>query len=379
MKDQKTDSKAIIISGPAINKCVGLSTHISVLLNSDLSNRFKMNHFETQGPLEAGDPPRSKRFLQFLWSPFPLIKMIFCSHACAVHINTFMNFGYFVKASLHMLVAKLMGKKVIYQLHGGSLPEAFCSGKPYRRALLKLTLRVADAVVLLNKAVNEAFTKFSPNSVIRLIPNAIDLEPFATFSQRNYKEKKSIKLLYIGRLSADKGIMELIEAMSLLKASAIFNTLHLSIAGKGPLDFQTALEEKVGAFGLSDKVTLRGPVFGDKKLELFKESDIFMLPTYLPEGLPYAVLESLAAGLPMITTNVEGIRDAIVDGEHGVFVESRNAHAIASALERLLQQKELLNHMSENCRKRAAAHYGIDRLENQFSDLYKEICGGRSK
>ncbi len=94
MNEHKTDKKAIIITGPPVHKSVGLSTHIEELLNSDLSNRFKMHHFETAGPMEAGDPSRAMRLLQFLWSPLPLIKMIIRSRAPVVHINTFMNYRY---------------------------------------------------------------------------------------------------------------------------------------------------------------------------------------------------------------------------------------------------------------------------------------------
>jgi glycosyltransferase involved in cell wall biosynthesis len=116
-------------------------------------------------------------------------------------------------------------------------------------------------------------------------------------------------------------------------------------------------------------------VFGRDKLELLGGADAFLFASH-SEGLPYALLESMAAGVPVVATRVGAVPDLVVDGVHGLLVPPRDPGAIAGAIRKLMD-RELLARMSSTCRKRIAAGYSIDRLAGRFCSLYSELCAAR--
>ena len=115
------------------------------------------------------------------------------------------------------------------------------------------------------------------------------------------------------------------------------------------------------------------PVFGEEKQRLLAHSDVLALPTY-NEGLPYALLEAMHAGLATITTRVGAIPDVVTEGVHGLFVPPRNPGAIAAAISSLAREPERLSRMARACRERIAEAYLLPRLASQLADLYTGLC-----
>src|SRR6185503_13644481 len=103
------------------------------------------------------------------------------------------------------------------------------------------------------------------------------------------------------------------------------------------------------ALGLGSRVFISAPVFGKDKVTLLEGSDLFMLPSHA-EGLPYALLESMAAGVPVIASDVGAIPDVVTDDTHGIVVPPRDAKAIANALAELSADRERISWMSRACR-----------------------------
>ena len=115
----------------------------------------------------------------------------------------------------------------------------------------------------------------------------------------------------------------------------------------------------------------QGTVFGADKMQFWRKADLCLFDTYFPEGLPYTILESMAAGVPVITTRIGGIPEAIEEGVHGIFVEPANAEALAEKIRALLSDREHLRTMSEACIMRARECLSIERLSSQFNKLYQ--------
>jgi glycosyltransferase involved in cell wall biosynthesis len=99
-----------------------------------------------------------------------------------------------------------------------------------------------------------------------------------------------------------------------------------------------------------------------------------MLPSY-GEGLPYALLEAMAAGIPVIATSVGAIPDVVSEGIHGCLVPPRDGKAIAEALAMLAADRERLSWMSRACRRRIRAAFSIERLAAEFALHYAQLCG----
>ena len=117
-----------------------------------------------------------------------------------------------------------------------------------------------------------------------------------------------------------------------------------------------------------------GPVFGPAKNLLWLTSDVQVFPTYHNEGLPYSILESLAAGCVPITCAVAAIPDVMQDGVHGVFVPPHDPVALAAAIRRLSDDRAELRRMSEAGRLRIAEQYTVERLAARFGEIYERLA-----
>jgi glycosyltransferase involved in cell wall biosynthesis len=222
----------------------------------------------------------------------------------------------------------------------------------------------SDAVTVLSSAELTAYRAFDARIKVHLVANAIDPAGLAD-QTRSYNTDRPLKLVYVGRLVRAKGLFDVIEAATELRRRG--RDFTLSIAGRG--SDQDELMAASGRAGLADHVRFLGNVFSAEKYRLWLDSDLFVLPSYM-EGLPYSLLEAMAAGCVPITTPVAAIPDVMRDGEHGVFVPVRNAGALAIAVAALDDDRRRLVRMAEAARQRVLERYTVTRLAEDFRVLY---------
>jgi glycosyltransferase involved in cell wall biosynthesis len=117
-------------------------------------------------------------------------------------------------------------------------------------------------------------------------------------------------------------------------------------------------------------VRFLGSVFGAEKYRLWLDSDVLVFPSYR-EGLPYSLLEAMAAACVPITTPVGAIPDVMSHGEHGLFVPVKDAGAIARAIAALDDDRARLGRMADAARRRVLAHYTVARLADDLRKLYR--------
>ena len=170
---------------------------------------------------------------------------------------------------------------------------------------------------------------------IRVIHNGVDVNKFKPATDKvKAKEElgfnpKDIAILSVGRLYARKGLFTLIESM--LFVSRKFKNAKLIIAGKGLSNEMKKLVSYATKLGVEKNIVFTG-YFPDKKLpRLYQAADIFAFSTFY-ENLPFAVLEALSTGLPVVTTHVGGIPEMITSGKNGFLVEPSNSQAMADRI-----------------------------------------------
>lgn len=354
-----------LLLGPRREALSGVSTHLSLLLASHLAAEFALLHFE------VGSEGRNERALgrafRLIVSPFRLAAAVVAHRATIVHLNTALTVRAYWRDLAYAVVAKLCGARLLYQVHGGPLPQAFCGTSRLFAAFLRWTLRLPDAIVTMSRAEREAFARFAGTRAVFAFPNAIDCASYAGLSRRGSAPREPLRLLYIGRLAGEKGLSELLEALPLARAWGVETVLV--IAGAGPQE--NALRKLVAAQHLRH-VHFVGPVRGATKLSVFERADVFVLPSYA-EGLPYALLESMAAGIPAIATRVGAIPDLVEDGVSGVLIEPRSARALAEAICRLAGDRGALERMGAAARNTILARYSIARLAGELRGLYEDL------
>ncbi|MDE2389332.1 MAG: glycosyltransferase family 4 protein, partial [Betaproteobacteria bacterium] len=282
-----------------------------------------------------------------------------------VHLNTSMEPKSYWRDIAYLCIALIMGKKVVYQVHGGALPQIFFKGNRFLTKLLELVLRSADVVVVLAQRELVAYRDFIPNHHLEIIPNAIEVGADAQWKKESVRQNKPLRLVYVGRLAKSKGVFEIIEALRILCNRD--KNIQLIIAGSGPEEAR--LHACVEDLRLDNYIHFVGTVFGEEKKRVWEQADLFIFPTY-HEGLPYTLLESMATRTPPVVSPVGAIPDVIQDGIHGVFVTPGNPDELATVIERLDNDRALICRMGEASRQRVESYYTINRLAGDFSLIY---------
>jgi glycosyltransferase involved in cell wall biosynthesis len=166
-------------------------------------------------------------------------------------------------------------------------------------------------------------------------------------------------LLAVGRLVYSKAHRVLIAAMPVVLQK--FPNAKVGICGDGVL--RADLEAQIQSLGLSDSVKLLGE--SDHVAKFLASADVFVLPS-LWEGLSIALLEAMSAGLPIISTKVEGVTEVIVEGGNGLLVPIENTDALADAIIRLLADPQLRRKMGAAAKAQVLDFYTVDRMCEQY-------------
>jgi colanic acid/amylovoran biosynthesis glycosyltransferase len=236
-------------------------------------------------------------------------------------------------------VAARSGKPYVLQVWGSDIELARRTPRLARRVLRGARLVIAASNDLADR------TRALGAHEVRVIPSGVDI-PSAVGEEADPPE-----VLYAGRLSPEKGILELVEAA---------DGLNLVIAGDGPL------RNRVPGS--------RGFVPHDALQQLYERAAVVVCPSRR-EGFGVACLEAMAHGRPVVATSVGGLRDLVVDGETGIVVPPREPAALRSALDRLLGDPELRRRLGSAGRERARAHFGWDAVTDATLAAYAEAAG----
>jgi glycosyltransferase involved in cell wall biosynthesis len=172
-------------------------------------------------------------------------------------------------------------------------------------------------------------------------------------------------ILWVGRLDPVKGLDQLIDALRRVPADL---NAHLVLAGDGPL--RNTLAQQAQSTGLADRVHWLG---ARKDVpSLLKAADLFAFPSRT-EGLPNALLEAMAAGCPIVTTDVPGCRDLVIHEERGLIVPYGDTQALSGALTRLLSDRELAGQLGRQARESAENDWPIEKTYAAYAAAYGEV------
>jgi len=193
-------------------------------------------------------------------------------------------------------------------------------------------------------------------------------------SPRNHKENGKVRLLTICRLVEKKGVRYAIRAVA--KILGRYPNLEYKIAGDGPLKIQ--LEDLIKELNIQDNVKILGWKNQEEIVELLKDTDILIAPSITgtdgeQEGIPVALMEALAQGLPVLSTQHSGIPELIQDGESGFLVREGDVDALAERLEFFLVHPEIWSKMGRAGREHVEKYYDIDTLNDRLVGLYQEL------
>lgn len=266
-----------------------------------------------------------------------------------------------------LLAKKFLGLPYLVYCHGSDvyLPWKFKS------LISEQVLKNANAVVALTEDMKKKVEELY-NRKIFVIPNGIELKNFKNLSKDIARQKLKLAkeekfLVFVGTLKQVKGLKYLIEAVKILKGK--MPEMRLLIIGEG--GEKENLQEQVEKLKLKQNVIFFGKLANEKIPEYMIASDIFVLPS-LSEGLPVTVLEAMAAGLPIVATQVGGLPEIVKQGQNGFLVEAKEPEILAQKILTLLSDEKLRNSMSLNNQKEAKK-YSWDLIVAKLINLYS-LC-----
>jgi len=202
-----------------------------------------------------------------------------------------------------------------------------------------------------------------PPEKIRIVPNPVDTELFKPLL--GIEEDNLI--VWVGRFVLEKGLKYLIEAARIVVNSN--KNAKFLLVGRGPL--RSSLTYLIRTRNLDNNVSIIGPIEHDKITNILARASIFAFPS-LKEGMPRAILEAMSMGKAIVASNISGIGEIIENDFNGVLIQSRNAHALASKIMTLLEDKTLRNRLGRNARETILKRFTWKRVLDQLDRIYKE-------
>jgi len=238
----------------------------------------------------------------------------------------------------------------------------------------RMVLHKANHVVAVSENVRRRLRHFAiSRRKISVIQNGVDTRRFAS-AQPVLRQELGLNgrtvVGAVGRLSSEKGHKFLLEAAPRLFAE--FPDLAVVFVGAGPE--QPALESLAKEFNLQDRVFFAG--FRNDMPQVYASIDIFVLPS-LEEAMPLTMLEAMAAGLPVVASDVGDIGKTIGSSDCGLLVQPGSAEELLAALARVLRDPALRAALGANARARVHSAFSIQRTAAQYLEVYQSVLHAR--
>ncbi len=295
-----------------------------------------------------------------IWKESRLKDSLFNSHYDVVHIHEPMM-PFLSVRSAYLAKCPLVGT---FHAYNEGVGKAYVLFKPlFGNAINKLKARIAVSEAAL-RYVNSYFP-----GEYQVVPNGVDISRFSVSRPRSKLLKdSSINLLFVGRAAEPrKGFQYLLGAYSILKWK--YHNLRLIVAGSEATDSRS--ERLMAERGIND-VLFTGVLPPEDLAALYQHADIFCAPNTGRESFGMILCEALAAGIPVVASNISGFRNVVKDGEQALLVPPKNEHALAQALERLIQNPSLRSRLSNNG-KTHVEKFRWSKIAEEISDIYESV------
>ncbi len=345
--------------GTALDTQGGISAVVGVLKAGDLFKRCGVEYIATHC-----DGRITTKLITALTGWVRFLSRLAGGRVTLLHVHMASRASFWRK-SLFILPAFALHIPVIVHLHGAEFHEFYGrESSVFTRRLAHFIFERASRVIVLSTGWREWALGQFPKARVVVVYNSVVLPERLSFAARD-----PALLLFLGRLGERKGTFDLIEALARL--IPVYPEMKLVLGGDGALN---AARTRAAALGVAANVETLGWVRGQDKYALLARSSVYVLPSY-NEGLPMSVLEAMAAGLPVVSTTVGGIPEAVTNGVEGYLVPPGDVAALAERLGCLLGDEDLRRRMGEAARLKVEVLFSAERIVPQIEEIYRELLG----
>jgi len=373
----KNNKEKIMIVGPIPPPIGGIALYVKKLLNSKIINKeYNLIIFNTSIPskvrryekrnersynsfLSDGLLPGVKLIKYVLFSFIYYYQKLISNRPKMIHLFTNSYWGFW-RSTFYLLIARALGIKVIFHLLN-AIDDFWIASGSIAKKIIQIVLKNSELLIVQSENIKK-FVKSISDTPCSVIYNGVDSDITVKHSNIN---DEIINLIFIGSLTKNKGVFDIIDAASKLPNKKYMFTF----IGVGPVQEFLNYSENLGIKKITN---FHGTVSHTEKIKLLRESHIMLLPSYA-EGQPVSILEGMAAGLPVISTKVGSIHEIIIDDINGFTIEPGNTHKLYEKIVELSTNKTLYNKISKNNLDDVKNKYRLDRVFNEILGNYKIV------
>lgn len=352
--------------GPPRQQMGGMATVVDQLAAMSFCGRYRITSFPSTHATDDREGLFG-RTLRHIRHVAVLRRTLRATGAGIVHIHTCSGFSFY-RSTLDMLAAQWLGRRVVLHVHGAMFDEFHAREPRWRRRVIAWSLTRADRVIALSPNWRAKLLAIAPRASIVTIENAVAApEP----RDGPWAAADACRFLLLARMDSWKGIDDLLAASGRLRLDGV--RFDLTLAGPpGTAGDAEAIAAKIAACELGDHVRYVGALEGERKALALRRSDVYVQPSH-HEGMPLALLEALAFGLPVVATSVGAVPEVVEHERHGLLVSPRSPRQFAEAMRRLAEDVALRRHLATNARTLAETRFNLARLEDDLTQLYDDL------
>lgn len=274
----------------------------------------------------------------------------------------------FYKDVLLVSLLKIFRVKIVFHLHNKGIKKREFS--KIDSWLYRFVFKNSN-VILLSLYLYEDINTFVSRQQVYVCPNGVESLLRTSKNQLDIVSKP-VKILFLSNLIKSKGVFTLIEACRILQQNDYDFTCDF-VGGEGDIyaaQFQAEVKEK----GLTNKVEYLGKKYGSDKDAIYRQSDIFVLPTFYPnECFPLVLLEAMQYELPVVSTNEGGIRDIVEDKVTGFLVEQNNPAELADKLATLIDNEAMRLEMGRAGHAKYKKEFTLQAFESKLQGILEHV------
>jgi glycosyltransferase involved in cell wall biosynthesis len=367
----------LLVVGPLPPPLGGVQLIIDMQLRSSLAREFELQVANTsKRELRwAVENPTWKTPLYFLRDFSRLIRMLVRVRPDAVLVHATSSVS-ILRDWVFMATARLAGARVICHYHG-TIHARFPSGETRSgRAIGRLLMSAAHCVIVLSPNYRQKMGSAWKRDDLAWAPNVADVALFRNMPAdmpAPWLAPGERAVLFVGRLSAPKGIYDLFDAIP--RVIERHPETRFVLVGVAESDsMEPLIRAEARRRGIAARLTFLGSLKGRDKAAAFVTSKMIVVPSWT-EAFPLVIPEAMAAGLPVIATAVGAIPDFVKDGEDGFLVATRNPPELADRICRLLDDEGLRRRISERVRERAPREFAIEIGCGKVTEVIRDVLG----
>ena len=345
----------MLVVGPGPGGAGGIAVVIETLASSPLADRYELVHVATH--VNTG---RAGKTLQALKGIARAASLLALRRVDLVYLHASSGPSLRRKAVVAAM-ARIARRPYVVHVHAGGFDRYYRSARVSEQRVMRGTLVGAALVITLSRSSERRVKALAPCRTT-VIPNPVTIPP----EPARLRDSPAL-IVCLGKVGDGKGSTTLVRALSILGERDV--DARLVLAGDGDV---SSVVEEADRLGVSDRLALPGWIGPAERERTLLAATVFALPSR-EEGLPVALLEAMAYGLPAVVSSVGGIPDVFEEGRHGFFVTPDDPHALAHRLGALLDDPELARRMGTQARADAEARYATEVVAAQVGDALQSV------